>query len=196
MAVGSPFPLGVTKSRGQTSVDVEHGLTARGFPAAVLRSSAQQVPRAPHDHWPTGLGWSIDDRLRSAGADKGRVLAIWQDQPDSKTPIAAICWHLHDSGPLYVLDAGVADVVDDHDAPVYMALLFLCLRQIAGHRLIKRNRDVLRWTLVHLARAPSSDRASFRRAIQTRAQVLAFETFDRQRPQWTRGWWLAERDFS
>jgi hypothetical protein len=188
------FPIKVGGHGGETAAEIEFGLTRRGLPRAVLRSSATLAPNMRHDHWPAGLGWSIDERLRSDGALKGRVLAIWQDAAAAKTPVAALCWHLHASGPLYVLDAGCADAVLD-DEPLYMALLLLCLRQIAGHRLIARDQDRLRWSLVAFDRAPRADQAAFRRAGQQRAERLGFRVFAGKRPAWTKGWWLGEHSF-
>ena len=147
-----------------------------------------------HDYWPTGLGWSIDIGLRRNRELKGRVLAIWQDTAHSKTPIAVLCWHLHDSGPLYIFDGGCIDDVEDESR--YMSILFLCLRQIAGHRAIDRDEDTLRWSLAHLDRAPRRDQSTFRRAAQERAQRFGFATFQgSRRPGWTQGWWLGERAF-
>jgi hypothetical protein len=190
----SKFPISVRTRGGQTIVDVEYGLARHGLTHVVLRSSTRRAPHTANDHWPTGLGWSIDARLRSERATKGRVLAIWQDNPRPRTPVAALCWHLHESGPIYIFDAGCIDQVRD-DEKIYMGFLLLCLRQIAGHRLIDRNKDVLRWSLVPFVRAPRSDQVALRRAAQERAERYGFTAFTGKRPAWTTRWWLGERRF-
>ncbi len=48
-------------------------------------SEPGRAPQVDPGRLPDGLGWSIDDRLRHAGARKGRVLAVWQ----GKTLLAA-----------------------------------------------------------------------------------------------------------
>ncbi len=63
-----------------SKVRVRSTLERFGLPGMELAASSEPG-RAPHvdpSRLPEGLSWSIDDRLRHAGARKGRVLAVWQ----------------------------------------------------------------------------------------------------------------------
>ncbi len=76
---------------------------------------------------PDSLGWSIDDRLRHAGARKGRVLAVWQ----GKTLLAACAWHLHETGAAGDLRPRSALGSSGRQQRAFCTALLACLRDIA-----------------------------------------------------------------
>jgi hypothetical protein len=101
------YNIKVSVKHGEMHVSARQGLTGGGYPHLFLCSSAFSAPVLDDRAWPTGLAWSVTDRLRNGGDEKGRVLAIWQEPP-GKTPIplASLTWHTHGTGPLYVFDLG------------------------------------------------------------------------------------------
>ncbi len=143
----------------------------------------------------------MTDRLRNGGDEKGRVLAIWQELPGAvPVPLAALAWHAHDTGPLYVFDLGYSDVLDADIGRQLMAILLDALLQAAAHRnapVAAEWRSRLRWSQVALSHAPHRERARFRRENLRRALALRFTKY--QPPpdaaRWTKGAWLGERVF-
>lgn len=174
-----------------STVSVEAELTGLGLPGLVLRSSDRRAPLVPGRRWPLGVRWSIDDRLRSQGARKGRVLAIWQgDQV-----VAACSWHLHKSGPPVILDMGHREDLDEAVAKTAASVLLLCLRQIAGASGLGRDTSTLRWADPALDRIPDrEERNRVRHAVRARAEALGFKPL-RPRPQWLAKSWVTERRF-
>jgi hypothetical protein len=91
--------LKVAVQRGEIRLSVDYGLTGAGHPHLFLRSSASSAPVLDEQAWPTGLPWSVVDRLRNGGDEKGRVLGIWQELPGtSPVPLAVLAWHAHGGG--------------------------------------------------------------------------------------------------
>lgn len=183
-------------------LEVDHGLTGSGHPHLVLRSSASSAPVLPDaGPWPVGLPWSVTDRLRNGGDEKGRVLAIWQELPGAEpVPLATLAWHAHGTGPLYVFDLGHSDALDADVGRRLTAILLDALLQAAAHRntpVAPEWRSRLRWSQVPLAHAPHRQRARFRRENLRRALALCFMKY--QPPpaaaHWTKGAWLGERVF-
>jgi len=175
-----------------SAISVESELTRLGLPGLVLRSSDRKAPVFSDHRWPPGVRRSIDDRLRSMGARKGRVLAVWQgDQV-----IAACSWHLHESGPPVILDLGCREDLDKPVAELAAAVLLLCLRQIAGASGLGRDTSTLRWADIALDRIipDREERKRVRQAVRERAQDLAFKPL-RPRPKWLAKGWAAERRF-
>jgi hypothetical protein len=189
--------------RGQEMhLEVDHGLTGSGHPHLFLRSSASSAPvLADGGPWPVGLPWSVTDRLRNGGDEKGRVLAIWQELPgDALVPLAALAWHAHGTGPLYVFDLGHSDALEIDIGRQLTAILLDALLQAAAHRnapVAPEWRSRLRWSQVALAHAPHRERARFCRENLRRALALRFTKY--QPPpaaaHWTKGAWLGERTF-
>jgi hypothetical protein len=170
---------------------VESELSRLGLPGMVLTSSDRRAPLISGRRWPDGLKWSIDDRLRSEGARKGRVLAVWQgDQV-----IAACSWHLHETGPPVIFDLGFREDLDEAVAKRAAIALMLCLRQIAGAPAIRRDTASLRWADRPLDRvADRNERSRMRTAVRTRAVSLGFEPL-RPRPKWLAKRWVMVRRF-
>jgi len=188
------FGFGVqlrTGAGGSTTFSVESELSRLGLPGHVLRSSDRRAPLINGTRWPPGIRWSIDDRLRSQGARKGRVLAIWQNDQ----VLAACSWHLPDSGPAVILDLACRDDLDSTTAKLLATALLLCLRQIAGVSAHGRDTDTLRWTNSALKRVPNhKERKQALHAARTRAEDLGFEPM-RSRPKWIKKDWAVERRF-
>lgn len=174
-----------------SKISVEADLTRLGLPGLVLRSSDRRAPRIPDSRWPAGLRWSIEDRLRSQGARKGRVLAIWQgDQV-----VAACAWHLHKSGPPVIFDLGCRQDLDRPIAEMAATALLLCLRRIADASALHRDTSTLRWADRALDRIPDrGGRNRVRHAVHARAQALGFQPL-RPRPKWVAKRWVTERRF-
>ena len=175
-----------------SAISVESELTRLGLPGLVLRSSGRQAPNISDSRWPLGVPWSIQDRLRSDVARKGRVLVIWQ-----RDQVVAVCaWHLHESGPPVIFDLGCREDLPDPFAERAAGALLLCLRAIAGTSRLGRDTSRLRWTDCALDRYPDrAERNRVRRAVRARAEDLDFRPL-RPRPKWLAGAWVTELSFS
>lgn len=185
------IPVRATREGAQSSVSVETPLDDFGLRGLVLRSSDRQAPNIADTDtgWPEGLAWTVQDRLRSQGAKKGRVLAVW----DGDTIVAVCSWHLHETGPPVIFDLGSSTGVDRAVAQAAEAVLLLCLREIASR--LGRDTESLRWTDRPLERM--SDRETTRTtkgSVRERAKALGFEPL-RPRPKWLKGRWVTERRF-
>lgn len=151
--------------------------------------------------WPAGLPWSITDRLRNGGDEKGRVLAVWQELPGkAPVPLAALAWHAHGAGPLYVFDVGHADVLAVEVGRRLTAILLDALLQAAAHPeapVAAEWRRRLRWSQIALAHAPHRERGRYRRENLRRALALSFTKYEPPpaAARWTKGAWLGERRF-
>ena len=187
------FPVRVGKSRKSTNASIAYGLSGQGHPRLIIRSSDVMAPVLRSADWPTGLVWSINDRLRSQGAAKGRVLALWNDSLGKPTPVAVLCWHLPEHGPVAILDAGHALRSGQPGADL-VKYLVLCLRDIARHQNCRRDPDTLQWSLIAFDRAPHRERVAFRRAGVERAKGFKFRKVA-SKPAWARGAWLGELRF-
>jgi len=184
----------VRVSRGKgggrsTVVTVEEALEKFGLPGLVLRSSGHKPPLPGGTRWPEGLVWTIEERLKSQGAAKGRALGIWQGDQ-----LVAICaWHLHESGPPVIFDLGCRTDLPPQVAKKAEHAVLLCLRAIAGA--LARDTETLRWTDRPLERmADQSARAVARSAVRGRAKALKFLP-SRPRPKWLANRWVVERRF-
>lgn len=188
------FAIGVRAAgRGgnASSISVESELARLGLAGLVLRSSDRRAPLISGERWPTGARWSIDDRLRSQGARKGRVLAIWQGDQG----IAACSWHLHATGPPVIFDLACREDLDESVAKPAASALMLCLRQIAGASALRRDTGSLRWADPALARISDRDECNrVRHAVRARAAALGFKPL-RPRPKWLAKSWVVERRF-
>lgn len=185
--------VGSAGSRRKTStISVESDLTRLGLQGMVLRSSDRRAPLISGKRWPPEVLWSIEDRLRSHGARKGRVLAIWQrDQP-----VAVCTWHLHESGPPVIFDLACREDLEEPVAKLAANALLLCLRQIAGASGVGRDTSTLRWAERPLDRIGNrEERNRARHAVRGRAEALGFKLL-RPRPKWVDKGWVAERSFS
>jgi hypothetical protein len=198
----SGYNIKVAVKRNEMHLEVDHGLTGSGHPHLFLRSSASSAAVLPDPGpWPIGLPWSVTDRLRNGGDEKGRVLAIWQELPGAApVPLAALAWHVHGTGPLYVFDLGHSDTLDADIGRRLTAVLLDALLQAALHRnapVAPEWRGRLRWSQVALAHAPHRVRTRFRRENLRRALAWRFVRY--QPPpvaaRWTKGAWLGERTF-
>jgi hypothetical protein len=198
----SSYNIKVAVRRKEMYLEVDHGLTGSRHPHLFLRSSASRAPLLPEPGpWPVGVPWSMTDRLRNGGDDKGRVLAIWQEMPGvAPVPLATLAWHTHGTGPLYVFDLGHTEAVTIDIGRQLTAILLDALLQAAAHRnapVAPEWRGRLRWSQAALAHAPHGERALLRRENLRRALSLRFL---RYRPppvaaRWTKGAWLGERIF-
>ena len=174
-----------------SKVRVRSTLERFGLPGMELAASSTPG-RAPHvnpSRLPPSLAWSIDDRLRHAGARKGRVLAVWQGE----TLVAACAWHLHEAGPPVIFDLGARlDLPARQQQRVCTALL-ACLRDIAHE--LGRTPDELRWSDRPLERVPDPrQRDRYRHEIRARATAMHFVTL-RPRPKFWKGRWAVKRSF-
>ncbi len=174
-----------------SKVRVRSRLDRFGLPGMELAASSEPG-RAPHvdpSRLPDGLGWSIDDRLRHAGARKGRILAVWQGE----TLVAACAWHLHDTGPPVIFDLGARpDLPARQQRRACMALL-ACLRDIA--QALGRSTDEVRWSDRPLDRVPDAhQRNRYRALVRARASAMQFVPL-RPRPKFWRGRWAVKRSF-
>jgi hypothetical protein len=196
------YNIKVTVKRKEMHLEVDYGLTGSGHPHLFLRSSTSSAPvLADHGPWPVGIPWSVTDRLRNGGDEKGRVLAIWQELPGvAPVPLATLAWHAHGTGPLYVFDLGHAESLTIDIGRRLTAILLDALLQAAAHPdtpVAPEWRSRLRWSQVALAHAPHRERGHFRRENLRRA--LSFRFVKYQPPpapaRWTKGAWLGERTF-
>ncbi len=196
------YNVKVTGESGEVHVQVDHGLTGAGHPHLFLRASSSAAPILAHSgRWPTGLAWSVTDRLRNGGDEKGRVLGIWQERPNYiPIPLSVLAWHLHGTGPLYVLDAGHSDELIPEVGRELVALLLDALLEVAAHRktpVASEWQRRLRWSQAAIKHAPHSERTGYRRENLRRAGALSFTKHQPPRvaADWTRGAWLGERAF-
>lgn len=195
------YNIKVSVKRAEMYVSVDYGLTGASHPHLYLRSSASSAPVLNERGWPTGLAWSVTDRLRNGGDEKGRVLAIWQELPDkAPVPLAALAWHAHNTGPLYVFDIGHTDVLDVAVGRRLTAILLDALLQAASHPeapVASEWRRRLRWSQAALAHAPHRERGRYRRENLRRALALSFTKYEPPpaAARWTKGAWLGERRF-
>lgn len=196
------YNLKVAVKGGETLAHVNHGLTGVGHPHLFLRDSASAAPMLADDGvWPVGLPWSIADRLRNGADEKGRVFGIWQELPDhDPVPVAALAWHAHGTGPLYIYDIGHSAAVTDDAGRRFVAILLDALLEAAAHPkspVAKEWQRQLRWSQVAINHAPHGDRSGHRRENLRRALALGFGKY--QPPPapgaWTKGAWLGERTF-
>jgi hypothetical protein len=129
------YNVKVAVRSGEVYLRVDHGLTGAGYPHLFLRSSSSAAPvLADPGRWPTGLAWSITDRLRNGGDEKGRVLAVWQEMPGHPPiPLSVLAWHAHGTGPLYVFDAGHSSALNPKVGLELVALLLDALLEAAKH---------------------------------------------------------------
>lgn len=130
-SLGFSVSVSSARPRGTDSkVRVRSTLERFGLPGMELAASSEPG-RAPHvdpSRLPEALGWSIDDRLRHAGARKGRVLAVWQ----GKALVAACTWHLHETGPPVIFDLGARTDLPAHQQRRACTALLACLRDRTG----------------------------------------------------------------
>ena len=184
------FTIHVRGSGTDSNVGVDAPLDKFGLVGMTLRSSRVRAPNIEGKRWPAALSWMIEDRLRSAGARKGRVLAVWQrDQV-----VAACSWHLHESGPIVIFDLGCRTDLSKEKAQRARTALLACLRDIA--ETLGRSRDELRWTDRPLDRMDDREqRKRAKQAVRQRAIDLTFEPL-RPRPKWLRREWVLARRFS
>jgi len=191
----------VTVRRGEMHLAVDYGLTGAGHPHLFLRSSTSSAPVLDESSWPVGLPWGVTDRLRGGGDEKGRVVGVWQELPGAApVPLAALAWHAHGTGPLYVFDLGYSDAVDGDVGRRLTAILLDALLQAAAHPdapVAAEWRSRLRWSQVALAHAPHRERGRYRRENLRRALALAFTRYEPPpaAARWTKGAWLGERTF-
>ena len=174
-----------------SKVRVRSTLERFGLPGMELAASSASG-RAPHvdpSRLPDGLGWSVDDRLRHAGARKGRVLAIWQGE----TLVAACTWHLHETGPPVIFDLGARSDLTEAQGRRACTALLACLRDIAQE--LGRGTDELRWSDRPLDRVPDArQRNHYRAEVRARAAALRFVPL-RPRPKFWKGRWAVKRSF-
>jgi hypothetical protein len=174
-----------------SKVRVCSALDRFGLPGMELAASSAPG-RAPHvdpSRLPDGLGWSVDDRLRHAGARKGRILAIWQ----GNTLVAACVWHLHETGPPVIFDLGTRSDLSEAQRRRACTALLACLRDIAQE--LGRSTDELRWSDRPLDRVPDArQRNRYRAEVRARAAALRFVPL-RPRPKFWRGRWAVKRSF-
>jgi hypothetical protein len=138
-----------------------------------MELAASSAPgRAPHvdtSCLPDGLGWSVDDRLRHAGARKGRVLAVWQ----GNTLVAVCAWHLHETGPPVIFDLGARTDLTEAQSRRACTAPLACLRDIAQE--LGRGTDELRWSDRPLDRIPDArQRNRCRAEVRARAAAVQF----------------------
>lgn len=195
------YSVKVSIRRGEMYLEMDHGLTGAGHPHLFLRSSASSAPVLDDRSWPVGLPWSVTDRLRGGGDEKGRVLGVWQELPGAApVPLAALAWHAHGTGPLYVFDLGHSDVLEIAVGRALTAILLDALLQTAAHPdapVAGEWQRRLRWSQVALAHAPHRERAGYRRENLRRALGLSFAKYEPPpaAARWTKGAWLGERTF-
>jgi hypothetical protein len=187
---------------GEMWIQVDHGLTGAGHPHLFVRASSSAAPALPQPGaWPAGLPWSIADRLRNGGDEKGRVLSVWQELPGRQpVPLTVLAWHAHGAGPLYVFDAAHSPALSREVGRELTAVLLDVLLEAAAHRnapVANEWRRRLRWSQVALKHAPHRERSALRKANLQRALALHF-TKHQPPPTaaaWTKGAWLGERAF-
>jgi hypothetical protein len=191
-SLGFSVTISTAGPNGKDSkVRVRSALDRFGLPGMELAASSAPG-RAPHvdpSRLPVGLGWSIDDRLRHAGARKGRVLSVWQGQ----TLVAAWVWHLHETGPPVIFDLGARSDLPVEQQRRACAALLACLRDVA--QTLGRTPDELRWSDRPLDRVSDPrQRNHYRAEIRARAAALQFVPL-RPRPKFWRGRWAVKRSF-
>lgn len=195
------YNIKVFVKRGEMHVSADHGLTGAGHPHLFLRSSSSSAPVLNERAWPTGLTWSVTDRMRNGGDEKGRVLGVWQELPGkAPVPLATLTWHAHGTGPLYVFDIGYVNALDTAVGRRLTAILLDALLQAAAHPeapVAAEWRRRLRWSQAALAHAPHRERGRYRRENLRRALALSFTKYEPPpaAARWTKGAWLGERRF-
>jgi hypothetical protein len=82
---------------------VEGGLPVGTYPRLAVCSSDVIVPNIGLDSplWDPGVAWSVHDRMRNGGDEKGRAIALWHRARRSEpTPFAVLTWHTEGTGPV------------------------------------------------------------------------------------------------
>lgn len=186
-AFGFTIHIGGTGTSSEVGVDAP--LDQFELPGFTLRSSRNKAPNIEGRRWPLALDWMVLDRLRTQGARKGRVLAIWY----RGEVVAACTWHLHEHGPLFIFDLGCRNDLPKEKSDRARTALLLCLRDIA--EALGRSTRELRWSDEPLSRmSTKKERERARNAVRQRAADLHFEPL-RPRPKWLRKKWAVCRRF-
>jgi hypothetical protein len=160
---------------------VEGGRAVGSYPRLAVYSSDVIVPNIALDSplWDPGVAWSVHDRMRNGGDEKGRAIALWHRARESEpTPFAVLTWHTEGTGPFYVFAVGSRNNLN---APfrrqLETALLGVMLTASKQREapVAPEWQDTLRWATVHFRHAPHGDRKEYAKATITRAKGLGFE---------------------
>jgi hypothetical protein len=198
------YGVAVSVQGGETYLRVDRSLAVGSWPKLGLASSDVIAPSIAldSDQWPPGVAWSVNDRLKNGGDEKGRVIAIWHRARHSEaTPFAVLTWHTEGRGPFYLFDVGGRMNLNAPFRRRLEALLLEVMLEAARHPeapVPDEWQAHLRWTTVHFLRAPNRRKKEFALAGIKRAKRLSFDRYEPPPPApaaMAKGW-LGERDFS
>lgn len=198
------YGVAVSDRGGETHLHVERSLAIGSWPKLGLASSDVIVPNIALDsnQWAPGVAWSIQDRLRNGGDEKGRAIAIWHRARHAEpTPFAILSWHTEGSGPFYLFDVAARLNLNAPFRRRLEAVLLAVMLEASRHPdapVAEEWQERLRWATVHFLHAPHTERKEFARAAINRAKRLSFTRYEPPPPapaSMSRTW-LGERDFS
>jgi hypothetical protein len=195
--------LSVAVRAGETYLYVEGGLPVGTYPRLAIYSSDVIVPNIALDSplWDPGVAWSVRDRMRNRGDEKGRAIALWHRVRGSEpTPFAVLTWHTEGTGPLYVFSLGTRNNLNAPLRRQLEAALLAAMLTASKHReapVAPEWQDTLRWATVHFLHAPHGDRKEYATVAIRQAKRLGFERHQPPpaAPAAMSETWLGERNF-
>jgi hypothetical protein len=195
--------LSVAVRAGETYLHVEGGLPVGTYPRLAIYSSDVIVPNIALDSplWDPGVAWSVRDRMRNRGNEKGRAIALWHRALGSEpTPFAVLTWHTEGAGPFYVFAVGTRNNLNAPLRRQLEAALLAVLLTASKHReapVAPEWQDTLRWATVHFLHAPHGDRKEYATAAIRHAKRLGFDRHQPPpaAPAAMSESWLGERNF-
>jgi hypothetical protein len=195
--------LSVAVRAGETYLHVEGGLPVGTYPRLAIYSSDEIVPNIAlaSPLWDPGVAWSVHDRMRNRGDEKGRAIALWHRARGSEpTPFAVLTWHTEGTGPFYVFAVGTRNNLNAPLRRLLEAALLGVMLTASKHRdapVAPEWQDTLRWATVHFLHAPHGDRKEYATAAIRQAKRLGFERHQPPpaAPAAMSETWLGERTF-
>lgn len=195
--------VSVTVKGGDTQLRVKQPVSAESWPRLVALSSDVRVPNFDPEspRWLAGVAWSVADRMRNGGDEKGRAVAIWQESKTREPAALAVAsWHREEKGPFYLLDVGarmdLGKTTRRQLEATLLAIMLTASRQ-PGAGIAAEWQSTLRWATVHFSHAPHTERRQYLEEAIRRAKKLGFERYrpPPAAPATLAKSWLGERKF-
>lgn len=188
---------------GETYLHIEGALPVGTYPRLSISSSDAVAPNIALESplWDPGVAWSVRDRLRNGGDEKGRAIALWhRPRGGEQTPFAVLTWHAEGKGPFYLFDVGSRNNLNAPLRRNLEAALVGVMLTAAKHPrapVAPEWQSTLRWATAHFLHAPHGDRRTYAHAALVRARRLGFERQapPREAPGDLGKTWLGERRF-